>query len=231
MNKQTPEIKSKKPAIPRASNASVRGVPLRKKRFLQTGSLLSAELRDAMAKRGMVLSQLLMHWQEIVGGDIAALAQPERVQFAKENVSAVLVLFCFGANAPLVQMQSDLIVERVNEHLGYPAISRIQITQTSKDASAQARLAKASLASMSLANSNIAGSATVNGSATSGFSEETTPFGHRNAGKSKEKTAQEKTLMNSLSKVKNPELKAALKTLTKDFLSRRRKDSADLAKM
>ena len=114
----------KKPAKPRIKK------PFKRKGFLQAGSLLEIGLRQSMAKRGFGESRVLTHWAEIVGADIARIAEPLKLNYPKDGFGADLVVLCVGANAPLVQMQIPDIIERVNSCYGYRAITRVKVTQT-----------------------------------------------------------------------------------------------------
>ena len=114
----------KKPTKPRIKK------PFKRKGFLQAGSLLEIGLRQSMAKRGFGESRVLTHWAEIVGADIARIAEPLKLNYPKDGFGADLVVLCVGANAPLVQMQIPDIIERVNSCYGYRAITRVKVTQT-----------------------------------------------------------------------------------------------------
>ncbi|NNU79108.1 DUF721 domain-containing protein [Halovulum dunhuangense] len=96
-------------------------------RFTQAGALLSSRLRGVGAKRGFVETRLLTRWAEICGPDLAAIARPVKVSYAREGFGATLVLACVGARAPELQMQIDTIRERVNACYGYNAISRVRL--------------------------------------------------------------------------------------------------------
>jgi hypothetical protein len=105
--------------------------PKRKSRgFVRTGGILSRQIRKASEKRGFVETRLLTHWAEFVGETIAKVAQPVKVNYAREGLGATLTILSSGANAPMLQMQLPTIIERVNACYGYSAISKIRITQT-----------------------------------------------------------------------------------------------------
>lgn len=99
--------------------------------FLQTGGLLSSQIRNASEKRGFSETRLLTHWAEIAGPAIAKISRPVKVGYTRQGMGATLTLLTTGANAPMVQMQLPQIKDRVNATYGYAAISRIHITQTS----------------------------------------------------------------------------------------------------
>jgi len=80
--------------------------------------------------RGFTVSRLLTHWAEIVGEDTAARALPVKIGYGRSGVGATLTLLTTGANAPLLQMQTEKIREKVNGCYGYAAIAKVRITQT-----------------------------------------------------------------------------------------------------
>lgn len=106
--------------------------PSRRRRgFEAAGTLLGGRIRRASEKRGFALTKLLTHWDEIAGPDIATMAHPVEVKHGRSGgLGATLTLLTTGAYATLLEMQKPRLLERVNACYGYPAISRIRITQT-----------------------------------------------------------------------------------------------------
>lgn len=98
--------------------------------FEAAGGLLREPIRKAGETRGFAVTRLLTHWPEIAGPDLAPLCRPVKVSYAQGGIGATLTLLASGAAAPLVQMQTDRLRERVNAIYGYAAISRIRVTQT-----------------------------------------------------------------------------------------------------
>ncbi len=98
--------------------------------FTQTGSLLSSRLQKATSARGFSQMRLLTHWEEIVGAEIARIAQPLKVSYGRQGLGARLTVLARPAHAPELQMQLPRLKERVNASYGYTAISDIRITQT-----------------------------------------------------------------------------------------------------
>lgn len=115
--------------------------PSRKKGFTRTSTLLRGRIRDASSSRGFAQSRLLTHWEEIAGPDMAAIARPVEVTYARGGFGATLVLLTTGANAPVLEMERDKLRERVNAVYGYNAISRIRITQTAPTGFAEGQVA------------------------------------------------------------------------------------------
>lgn len=96
--------------------------------------LIGKPLADAFKRQGFASREIVTRWSEIVGPEIAAHAEPIRIQWprqadADESESAALVLRVEGPAAIEVQHLSGLIVERVNRFFGWPAIDRITLRQ------------------------------------------------------------------------------------------------------
>lgn len=113
----------------------------RKKGFTRASTLLRGRIRDASASRGFAESRLLTHWEEIVGPEMATLARPVEVTYARAGFGATLVLLTTGANAPVLEMEKDKLRDRVNAVYGYNAIARIRITQTAPTGFAEGQVA------------------------------------------------------------------------------------------
>ena len=193
----------KKPAKPRIKK------PFKRKGFLQAGSLLEIGLRQSMAKRGFGESRVLTHWAEIVGADIARIAEPLKLNYPKDGFGADLVVLCVGANAPLVQMQIPDIIERVNSCYGYRAITRVKVTQT------RGKHAGVSVAHAAMSQSNFVAPS---GPAPSGFAEEAVPFQHRTKADIL-RVSKKQDMHRALSNVQNPALKTALESLGESVFS------------
>jgi hypothetical protein len=95
--------------------------------------LLNRCLGEAFAKQGFASTDLVTHWPEIVGAEIAAHAQPMRLNWprgqAEEAEAATLVLRVEGPAALEIQHLAGVIVERVNRFFGWRAVRRIAIRQ------------------------------------------------------------------------------------------------------
>ncbi|MCB2093125.1 MAG: DUF721 domain-containing protein [Rhodobacteraceae bacterium] len=117
------------------------GQPRRRRGFELASGLLRNQIRSAGETRGFAVSRLLTHWPEIVGQEVAAMARPVKVSYAKGGFGATLTLLTTGASAPILQMQIPAIRERVNACYGYNAISRISVTQTAPTGFAEGQVA------------------------------------------------------------------------------------------
>lgn len=102
----------------------------RKRGFEKAARLVADQVRAVGESRGFAVSRLLTHWDDIVGPDLAGLAQPVSLKYGR-SFGATLTILTSGAHAPMVEMQKERIRERVNACYGYSAVQRIRITQTS----------------------------------------------------------------------------------------------------
>lgn len=107
--------------------------------FQRTSSLVQGRVRNAGASRGFATTRLLTHWPEIAGEDIAAIARPVDVTYGRGGLGATLTVLTTGAQALMLDMQKEVLRERVNACYGYAAISRIRITQTAPTGFAEGR--------------------------------------------------------------------------------------------
>lgn len=116
--------------------------PKRRSRgFESAAGLLKDRIRATGEARGFAVSRLLIHWAEVVGEEIAAMARPVKVGYGREGLGATLTLLTTGAAAPVLQMRLPQIRERVNACYGYNAISRVTVTQTAPTGFADGQVA------------------------------------------------------------------------------------------
>ena len=96
--------------------------------------LLNDVFSDAFAKQGFAARELVTRWAEIAGNDIAAHAEPLKMQWPRPvegqpQEPATLVLRVEGPMALEIQHRSDVILERVNRFFGWHAVGRIALRQ------------------------------------------------------------------------------------------------------
>ena len=96
--------------------------------------LLHKTLGDAFAKQGFASTELVTRWPDIVGSEIAAHSQPEKIQWPRAADGgppepATLVLRVEGPTAVEIQHLSGVILERVNRFLGWQAVGRLRLKQ------------------------------------------------------------------------------------------------------
>jgi hypothetical protein len=107
------------------------------------GSYVPKLTRKAFEKYGFSAATLLTDWANIVGEDTAAYTAPERLKWPRQASSggedgegdsgrrqgAVLVLRVDPARALDAEYKGRQIVERINGHFGYRAISELRLLQ------------------------------------------------------------------------------------------------------
>ena len=94
------------------------------------GELVGDVGGQSFRRFGFVQSSIVSRWGEIVGERYARASCPESIKFpAGKKAGGVLTLMVDGANAPLIQHLTPMIVERVNRFFGYAAINRIVFKQ------------------------------------------------------------------------------------------------------
>ena len=122
------------------SGAATTSRPRRKRGFEVAGRLVAGDLRGPAEKRGFAVGKLLTHWAEIVGPETAAIALPVKISHGR-GFGGTLVLLTTGGNAPVLEMQKEAIIDKVNACHGYRAVSRVHITQTAPTGFAEGQIA------------------------------------------------------------------------------------------
>jgi len=96
--------------------------------------LLHKTLGDAFAKQGFASTELVTRWAEIVGAEIAAHSEPERIRWPRRVEGeapepGTLVLRVEGPTAVEIQHLADVVLERVNRFFGWRAVGSLQLRQ------------------------------------------------------------------------------------------------------
>lgn len=97
--------------------------------FEPAAGLLRDRMRKAGESRGFAVARVLTHWAEIVGADIAALAQPQKIAYGRVGMGATLTISARGASGPMLDMHLPAIREKVNACYGYNAVEKVRVTQ------------------------------------------------------------------------------------------------------
>jgi hypothetical protein len=95
---------------------------------------LGATLGDVLKRQGFTSTEIIAHWADIVGAEIAAHSEPMKINWPRAigeeaPEPATLVLRVEGPAAIEVQHLSAVILERVNRFFGWQAIGRIALRQ------------------------------------------------------------------------------------------------------
>jgi hypothetical protein len=96
--------------------------------------LTTGLLSDSFKRQGFASAELVTRWPEIVGAEIAAHAEPMKIQWPRnadpdDREPATLVLRVEGPAALEIQHLAGVIVERVNRFFGWQAIGKIGLRQ------------------------------------------------------------------------------------------------------
>jgi hypothetical protein len=97
--------------------------------------VLRKTLGEAFAKQGFASVELVTRWPEIVGMEIAAHSQPEKIQWPRTPQArnapepGTLLLRVEGPAALEIQHLSDVILERVNQFFGWQAVDGVRLRQ------------------------------------------------------------------------------------------------------
>jgi hypothetical protein len=91
-------------------------------------------LSDAFKQQGFASAELVTRWTDIVGPEIAAHAEPMKVQWPRAVGNdapepGTLVLRVDGPTAIEIQHLSNVILERVNRFFGWQAVDRLALRQ------------------------------------------------------------------------------------------------------
>lgn len=91
-------------------------------------------LTAAFKRQGFASTEIVTHWETIVGPEIAVHSEPLKITWPRQSdpddpEPATLVLRCEGPAALEIQHQANVIVARVNQFLGWRAIDRVALRQ------------------------------------------------------------------------------------------------------
>jgi hypothetical protein len=104
------------------------------KRARPLADVLRKTLNDAFAQQGFASTELITRWPEIVGAEIAAHSEPEKIRWPRRVAGetpepATLLLRVEGPTAIEIQHLSSLILERVNQFFGWQAVAQLALRQ------------------------------------------------------------------------------------------------------
>lgn len=102
--------------------------PVRRRGSCRIGPLLAAVLPPAARKRAFAEAAILGAWATIVGPELAARCTPLALRGAAGG-PATLELAVRGRAALELQHAAPQLIERINGHLGWPAVARLLLRQ------------------------------------------------------------------------------------------------------
>ena len=91
-------------------------------------TLMPKLTRPILGRRGFAVASVITEWATIVGIELAGSSQPEKLVFPRgERVGGVLHVRVAGGVATELQHLEPQVVERINGHFGYRAVSRLKL--------------------------------------------------------------------------------------------------------
>ena len=91
-------------------------------------ALLSGLTGRALGRRGFATASVITDWPVIVGPELAAQSQPDRLVFPRgARDRGTLHIRVDGPLATELMHLEPLVIERVNAHFGYAAVAQIRL--------------------------------------------------------------------------------------------------------
>jgi hypothetical protein len=106
--------------------------PKRPRNAAPLADLVGKTMGDAFARQGFAAVEIVTHWQEIVGDDLAKRSEPIKLAWPRRDDPdsvGVLQIRVEGAYALEIQHLQPVIVERVNRYFGWRCVGRLAIRQ------------------------------------------------------------------------------------------------------
>jgi hypothetical protein len=96
--------------------------------------LLGASIDPVLARRGFSQSDLILYWEDIVGPRLGQNSQPIKLNWPTRHQSngnsvATLVIRVESGFALELQHLTNVVIDRVNGHLGWRCIGKILLKQ------------------------------------------------------------------------------------------------------
>jgi hypothetical protein len=91
--------------------------------------ILSTIAAPALRRQGFARAEVLSRWAEIVGPELAAGCQPERITFKRDGSGATLKVRVEPGLGPEIQHRAPDIIERINGYFGYRAVQALSLIQ------------------------------------------------------------------------------------------------------
>jgi hypothetical protein len=122
----------------------------RRNRMGVIGVAAGAAAAAAFAKAGFADPTLVLRWSEIVGPDVARLAQPLR--FIQGPAGGTLVLRAVPGASLFLAHEKRSLAERINAYLGRAAVAQIRFAQGALPARAASKIVEKRRGALSAAD-------------------------------------------------------------------------------
>lgn len=94
--------------------------------------LVGNALQSAFARQGFAAVDIVNHWEDIVGPELAGRTEPLRLVWPRRDdptSSGMLTVRVEGAYAIELQHLAPVVIERVNRYFGWACVGRLSIRQ------------------------------------------------------------------------------------------------------
>lgn len=110
--------------------------PQKKKRITRSlAELVPGAMGEALAAQGFAGSEILLRWNDIAGPELGSRSEPFRLAWprgkgeGRDRAPATLHVQVESAFSLELQMQSAVIIERINRYFGWRCVGAIKIKQ------------------------------------------------------------------------------------------------------
>jgi hypothetical protein len=93
---------------------------------------LNSAMAEAFKRQGFAATDVITHWEDIVGPELARRSEPLRLTWPRredEDSVGTLMIRAEGAYAIEIQHSTTQIIERVNRYFGWRCVGRVTIRQ------------------------------------------------------------------------------------------------------
>lgn len=90
---------------------------------------LGPATRPALNRRGFAAARIIADWATIVGEAMAKTSLPERILRDTKTDTATLIIKVSPGIAVELLHQEPLVIERINSHFGFKAVTKLRLIQ------------------------------------------------------------------------------------------------------
>jgi hypothetical protein len=102
------------------------------------GKHFRAITEAAFKRYGFAQADVVAHWADIVGSELAAHSMPERIRWPRQSgeqaqmQGGTLCIKAAPGRALELQYEASRIIGRINSFFGYAAIAKLKVTQSAE---------------------------------------------------------------------------------------------------
>lgn len=103
------------------------------RRLRPLADLIPDSLGEAARAQGFAVIEIVTHWPEIVGEELASASEPVKLVWPPKDDpdrrGATLVVRVEGTHALDLQFTTPVVIERINRTFGWACVSRLSLKQ------------------------------------------------------------------------------------------------------